>query len=246
MPAKNSVKTYIANGFYHVYNRGVEKRNIFLDEQDYLVFLSYLKLYLSPVEETIKNTTNNINLDYEEKNSKIFRLNELKNFFRKIKLITYVLMPNHFHLEVQQVGVKDLENFMRCLIIKYTMYFNKKYKRVGTLFQGRYKAVSIFGKERLIDLSLYIHRNPIELLAENQLLESYSWSSYPAYIGNHQVKWLIKDIIMSNFENVKVYRSLVESSVGSDPRRGSDPGESGSGDESGEVDYDDPMYIDRE
>lgn len=75
MPAKNSVKTYIANGFYHVYNRGVEKRNIFLDEQDYLVFLSYLKLYLSPVEETIKNTTNNINLDYEEKNSKIFRLN---------------------------------------------------------------------------------------------------------------------------------------------------------------------------
>jgi len=246
MPAKNSVKTYIANGFYHVYNRGVEKRNIFLDEQDYLVFLSYLKLYLSPVEETIKNTTNNINLDYEEKNSKIFRLNELKNFFRKIKLITYVLMPNHFHLEVQQVGVKDLENFMRCLIIKYTMYFNKKYKRVGTLFQGRYKAVSIFGKERLIDLSLYIHRNPIELLSENQPLESYPWSSYPAYIGNHQVKWLIKDIIMSNFENVKVYRSLVESSVGSDPRRGSDPGESGSGDESGEVDYDDPMYIDRE
>jgi len=246
MPAKNSVKTYIANGFYHVYNRGVEKRNIFLDEQDYLVFLSYLKLYLSPVEETIKNTTNNINLDYEEKNSKIFRLNELKNFLNRIKLIAYCLMPNHFHLEVQQVGVKDLENFMRCLIIKYTMYFNKKYKRVGTLFQGRYKAVSIFGKERLIDLSLYIHRNPIELLAENQLLESYSWSSYPAYIGNHQVKWLIKDIIMSNFENVKVYRSLVESSVGSDPRRGSDPGESGSGDESGEVDYDDPMYIDRE
>ena len=246
MPAKNSVKTYIANGFYHVYNRGVEKRNIFLDEQDYLVFLSYLKLYLSPVEETIKNTTNNINLDYEEKNSKIFRLNELKNFFRKIKLITYVLMPNHFHLEVQQVGVKDLENFMRCLIIKYTMYFNKKYKRVGTLFQGRYKAVSIFGKERLIDLSLYIHRNPIELLAENQLLESYSWSSYPAYIGNHEVKWLNKDIILSNFESVESYRSLVESSVGSDPRRGSDPGESGSGDESGEVDYDDPMYIDRE
>lgn len=223
MPAKNSVKTYIADGYYHVYNRGVEKRNIFLDEQDYLVFLSYLKLYLSPVEETIKSTTNNTNLDYEEKNSKIFRLNELKNFFGKIKLICYVLMPNHFHLEIQQVGIKDLENFMRCLIIKYTMYFNKKYKRVGTLFQGRYKAVSVFGKEQLIDLSLYIHRNPIELLSENQSLESYPWSSYPAYVENHQVKWLNKDIIMSNFENVKSYRSLVMSSVGSDPPGGSDP-----------------------
>ena len=223
MPAKNSVKTYIADGFYHVYNRGVEKRNIYLDEQDYLVFLSYLKLYLSPVEENVESANKNDNLDYEEKNSKIYRLNELKNFFNKIKLICYVLMPNHFHLEVQQVGVKDLENFMRCLIIKYTMYFNKKYKRVGTLFQGRYKAVCIFGEERLIDLSLYIHRNPIELLVEDQPLESYPWSSYPAYVGNHQVKWLNKDIILLNFGNVKSYRSLVESSVGSDPRRGSDP-----------------------
>jgi putative transposase len=203
MPAKNSVKIYIADGFYHDYNRDVEKRKIFLDEQDYLVFLSYLKIYLSPVEEMIESTNKNPNIDYEEKNKKIYRLNELKNFFNKIKLITYVLMPNHFHLEVQQTGVKDLENFMRCLIIKYTMYFNKKYKRIGTLFQGRYKAVSIFGKERLIDLSLYIHRNPIELLAENQPLESYPWSSYPTYLRNYHVKWLSKDIILSNFENVK-------------------------------------------
>jgi len=245
MPAKNSVKTYIADGFYHVYNRGVEKRNIFLDEQDYLVFLSYLKLYLSPVEETIQNANQNLDLDYEEKSSKIYRLNALKNFFNKIRLICYVLMPNHFHLEVQQVGVKDLENFMRCLIIKYIMYFNKKYKRVGTLFQGRYKAVSIFGKERLIDLSLYIHRNPIELLAENQPLEPYPWSSYPAYVGNHKVKWLNKEIVLSSFSDMKSYRSLVISSAGSDPRRGSDLGDSGESG-SGEVDYDDPVYIDRE
>ena len=223
MPVKNSVKTYITGGYYHVYNRGVEKRNIFLDEQDYLVFLSYLKLYLSPIEETIKSANKNPNIDYEEKSKQIYRLNELKNFFNKIKLIAYVLMPNHFHLEVQQTGIKDLENFMRCLIIKYTMYFNKKYKRVGTLFQGRYKAVSIFGKERLIDLSLYIHRNPIELLAENQLLESYPWSSYPAFVGNHHVKWLSKEIILSEFKSVESYRSLVMRSVGSDLRRGSDP-----------------------
>ena len=223
MPAKNSVKTYIVNGFYHIYNRGVEKRNIFLDEQDYLVFLSYLKIYLSPVEEAIESANKNFNLDYEEKSSKIYRLNELKNFFNKIKLICYVLMPNHFHLELQQTGIKDIENFMRCLITKYTMYFNKKYKRVGPLFQGRYKAVSIFGNENLIDISKYIHLNPIEFLGNEQVFESYPWSSYPSYVGNHQVKWLSKEIILSNFKGINMYRSFMMRSVGSDPPGGSDP-----------------------
>ena len=223
MPAKNSEKTYISNGFYHIYNRGVEKRKIFLEEQDYRVFLSYLKLYLSPVEETIENTNKNSNLDYEEKSSKIFRLNELKNFFNKIKLISYVLMPNHFHLELQQIGIKDIENFMRCLITKYTMYFNKKYKRVGPLFQGRYKAVSIFGNESLLDLSTYIHLNPLELLAEGQLLESYPWSSYPAYIGNHEVKWLSKELVLSSFKGRESYRSFLMRSVGAAPPGGADP-----------------------
>lgn len=174
-------------------------------------------------EETIKSTNKNSNLDYEEKNSKIYRLNSLSNFFNKINLISYVLMPNHFHLELQQIGIKDIENFMRCLITKYTMYFNKKYKRVGPLFQGRYKAVSIFGKERLSDLSSYIHLNPIEFLGNGQVLESYPWSSYPAYIGNHRVKWLGKEIVLSSFTNEESYQSFVMRSVGSDPPGGSDP-----------------------
>ena len=150
MPAKNSIKTYIENGFYHVYNRGVEKRNIFLDEQDYRVFLSDLKIYLTPSVEVIDAINKNTNLDNEDKNTKIHRLNELKNYSEKINLICYVLMPNHFHLELQQIGKKDIGNFMQSLITKYTVYFNKKYKRVGSLFQGRYKAVLIFGKEYLI------------------------------------------------------------------------------------------------
>lgn len=236
MPAKNSVKTYISNGFYHIYNRGVEKRKIFLDEQDYRVFLSYLKLYLFPLEETIESTNKNSSLDYEEKSSRINRLNELSNFYNKIKLICYVLMPNHFHIELQQTGIKDIENFMRCLITKYTMYFNKKYKRVGPLFQGRYKAVLILGQERLIDLSRYIHLNPIELLERAQELELYSWSSYPTYMGNFQIKWLSKEIIMSNFsEDITSYRNFVLSSVSEGSDSGSDPpGRS------------DPVYIDME
>lgn len=217
MPAKNSVKTYIENGFYHVYNRGVEKRNIFQDEQDYCVFLAYLKTYLSPTEETTNFIKNNKNLDYEDKNTKIYRLSELKNYYEKINLICYVLMPNHFHLELQQIGKKDVGNFMQSLITKYTMYFNKKYKRVGSLFQGRYKAVLIFGKEYLINLSKYIHLNPLEILAQSQTLESYPWSSYSGYIRNIEIKWLKKDHILSYLHESKIsYKDFVENENDSD------------------------------
>jgi putative transposase len=106
MPSKNILKTYIENGFYHVYNRGVEKRNIFLDEQDYRVFLSYLKIYLSPVEDIVADFKKGSVPD-QTKNKRISRIYGLNNFFNKIKLISYVLMPNHFHLELKQTSKKD-------------------------------------------------------------------------------------------------------------------------------------------
>ncbi|PIU37183.1 hypothetical protein CO005_03055 [Candidatus Roizmanbacteria bacterium CG_4_8_14_3_um_filter_34_9] len=203
MPVKNSLKTYIENGFYHVYNRGVEKRNIFLDEQDYSVFLSYLKLYLSPTEETIKNTNENDNLDDQDKNIKIYKINSINNYFNKIELLCYVLMPNHFHLELKQIGKKDMGHFMQSLITKYTMYFNRKYKRVGSLFQGRYKAVFIHSLEYLLDLSRYIHLNPFYIINKNQKLISYPWSSYNAYIYNHSIKWLNKNYLLNYFNQTK-------------------------------------------
>jgi len=212
MPAKNSIKTYIENSFYHIYNRGVEKRNIFLNEQDYRVFLSYLKIYLSPVEETVNNLQSNDDLICKDKNNQISRLYTLNNFFNKIDLISYVLMPNHFHFELRQTNKKDIEIFMRSLITKYTMYFNRKYNRVGPLFQGRYKAVLILGDEYLLHLSRYIHLNPIELLSKGQLLESYRWSSYLAYVNNLSMNWLKKDFIQSILTNYSLnsYKKFVE------------------------------------
>lgn len=214
MPAKNSLKTYVENGFYHVYNRGVEKRNIFLDDQDFQVFISYLKLYLTSAEEAIESTNQNKSLDYTDKNIKIYKINSLNNYFNKIELLSYVLMPNHFHMELKQIGKKDIEFFMRSLITKYTMYFNRKYKRVGPLFQGRYKAVLIQNDEYLLDLSNYIHTNPVEILSKYQLLTDYQWSSLPAYINNYSVKWIKKEYILENFsknyrQQFKYYKDLL-------------------------------------
>jgi REP element-mobilizing transposase RayT len=133
MPSKNRLKTYIANSYYHVYNRGVEKRDIFQDEADYGVFLSYLKEYLEPKEqanlqEQLEKTT------YYDRD-KIVKKIRMNNFSSEIILIAFCLMPNHYHLLVKQNNERSLEKFMKSLFTRYTGYFNKRNKRVGTLFQ---------------------------------------------------------------------------------------------------------------
>lgn len=145
MPAKNSIKTYVEDTFYHIYNRGVEKRVIFLDDHDYNTFIFYLKLYLSPPGFDKKQRIR-------------------KTFHNDITLHSFCLMPNHFHLLIHQQKPTDITNFMRALSTSYSMYFNKKYKRVGSLFQGKYRAAVVDNDSYLIALSRYIHHNPTSLL----------------------------------------------------------------------------------
>jgi len=195
MPGKNVIKTYIEGSFYHIYNRGVDKNHIFLDEVDYKTFLRSLRIYLSPKEKIIKE------LKDENLIAKVLPLN---NFFNKIDLIGFCLMPNHFHLLLRQKDSSSIEFFMRSLASKYVRYFNQKYRRVGPLFQGIYKAVLIESEEQLLHTSRYIHLNPIEILKDSFLID-YRWSSYPAYVKNWEVEWLKKDYILSYFTQVKGY-----------------------------------------
>lgn len=204
MPSKNALKTYIENGFYHAYNRGVEKRNIFLDEQDYKVFLSYLRLYLTPKDDSVMLIKKRADLSEDQKNDKISKLMGLKNYFNKIELLCYVLMPNHFHLVIRQKNKGDMEDFMRSFITKYSKYFNKKYDRVGPLFQGRYNAVLITNERYLMHLGRYIHLNPQEIVSINKKnLLSYTWSSYSSYVNNTYVSWLNKNYFLSDFDKNK-------------------------------------------
>ena len=161
MPAKNSIKTYTENGYYHLYNRGVEKRTIFQGEQDYAVFLSYLKTYLMPKnEDDLRQKLADPTISYKEKEN-IIKLLRLNNFADEITLIAYCLMPNHFHFLVKQNSANGIDRFMNSLGTRYTMYFNRKYKRVGSLYQDVYKAVMVGSDEQLLHLTRYIHRNPV-------------------------------------------------------------------------------------
>lgn len=196
MPAKNSVREYSPESYYHLYNRGVAKQEIFLDEQDYKVFLSYLKTYLSA----------------PEKADEVFPSRQPKNFFKRVKLLCYCLMPNHFHLLAWQKEIDTLTSFMRAIFIKYSVYFNKKYQRVGPLFQGKFKAVTITAEPQFIYLSKYIHRNPFVITSSSEL-EVYPYSSYRNYLGIINQTWVNTGDILSYFSQSKMndsYKSFVE------------------------------------
>lgn len=191
MPAKNATKTYIENGYYHIYNRGVEKRIIFLDQQDYSVFLSYLKDYLLPKnEKELHERLLAENTSSKEKD-KALKLLHLNNFSQEITLLSYCLMPNHFHFFIKQKSINSIDKFMNSLATRYTMYFNNKYKRVGSLYQDVYKAVLINSESQFLHLSRYIHKQALNL--DNQPC------SYPEYVGSRQTMWVKPDEILSLF-----------------------------------------------
>ena len=190
MPARNTIKIYAADCYYHVYNRGVEKREIFLDEQDYSMFLHLLKLYLSPKE-----------LEEPLTRRDLVRARLAQSVGDEVKLVAFCLMPNHFHLLLKQSTKTGMIKLMRKLSTTYAMYFNDRYNRVGTLFQGPYKAIAIDTEPYLLHLSRYIHLNPIELTRRD--LVSYDYSSYPYYLGRKSADWLDPTPILAYFESNK-------------------------------------------
>lgn len=210
MSAKNSVKEFVSDAYYHIYNRGVEKRVIFTDEQDYGVFLSYLKIYLLPKDSNaLSSVLADSDATIKEKDCAL-KLLRMNNFTNEIALYAYCLMPNHFHLLVKQKNERSIDQFMNSLSTRYAMYFNRKHKRVGVLFQDVYKAVRVTTEEQLLHLTRYIHRNPA---SQGVPLQNYSFSSYRHYLGLVTMPWVAARDILDHFSSNKdlnSYRSFVE------------------------------------
>lgn len=176
MPSRNVVREFAENEYYHVYNRGVEKRVIFLDDQDYIVFLGLLKKYLIGIQTS------------KADRHRVLRIDD------KVQLVAYCLMPNHFHLLLHQTDREGVSKLMRKLSTGYAMYFNNRYNRVGALFQGKYKASRINADAYLQHITRYIHLNP----------DNYSrwpYSSYGNYIGARNQEWVQQHLVMDIFEN---------------------------------------------
>ncbi len=191
------------NEIYHIYNRGVEKRKTFLEDKDYFRFIHDLfefndivpagRYYIfggATSEKFGGATSENMTSENIVQNLKSKKRNLL------VEILSFCLMPNHYHLLLRQLRENGIVKFMRKLDTGYAMYFNKKNKRVGSLFQGRFKAVLIDNEQHFYHIPYYIHSNPIELIESDwkdgiiknrtraeKFLESYKWSSYLDYIG---------------------------------------------------------------
>jgi putative transposase len=214
MPAKNSKKPYSPNSYYHIYNRGVEKRKIFIDERDYGVFLSYIKEYLLPKNLDYLQKTIGDSQASPQKKADAIKALRMNNFSDDITLVAYCLMPNHFHLLIHQKSANAIDKFMNSLATRYTMFFNRRYKRVGTLYQSVYKAVLIETEAQLIHLTKYIHRNPLkgEALKGSPGIFTLQPSSYPEYMGQRNSAWIHPEIILSFFSKTNPrlsYKSFV-------------------------------------
>ena len=196
MPNKNSVKQYTENGIYHVYSRGIEKRIIFIDEHDYQHFLWIVDEFIKP--------------DHPTPGNKFFLRRSVGN---EVSIFAYCLMPNHFHLLIKQMTEDGITKLMRRVCTVYATYFNNRYEHEGSVFQRPYKAASIMNDDYLIQVSAYIHRNPVWLCRN---LEDYKYSSYQNYLGTNNSPWVntseILDIFKTKNEKspAENYRKYVE------------------------------------
>lgn len=195
MPSRNIVREFAEQQYYHVYNRGVEKRKIFLDEQDYTVFLGLLKRYLA-VEEP-KNKEQEVN-----NNRHTF-----PKIYSEVRVLSYCLMPNHFHLLLYQTSKDGVQKLMRRIATSYSMYFNSRYDRVGSLFQGPYKASMINKDSYLQHVSRYIHLNPEEY-------KTWPYSSYRYFARDKAApSWLDRDMLLEMFYSQEEYLTFVDDYV---------------------------------
>ena len=186
MPSRNVVKIYVPDSYYHIYNRGVEGRTVFQDDEDYRVYLNLFKRYLDT-----KPHADTAGREYEW----------LKG---SIELLAYCLMPTHYHLLVY-VGEDEtaMTRLLRGINSSYTVYFNKKYQRVGPLFQSRYKACRIENEAYLEHITRYIHLNP-------KHWKTYKFSSLPYFLELKQAQWLNPQRVMETFKDKEEYSAFLE------------------------------------
>lgn len=224
----NMREVEIAEGeYYHIFNRGVKKQDIFENERDWSRFLFYILCFQSDV--CLKNTSRVIERLVQHRVLHIDR--ELKDELidkRYVELVAFCLMPNHFHMIVKEHKEGGIAKYMQRVQNAYTKYYNTKYNKSGHLLQGPYKPVYIQDNEQLLYLSAYIHRNPLDLMksVQHRVLhksaeEEYPWSSYQDYLGENRFEGLlVPEVIMEQFTEGGVsaekaavaYREAVENS----------------------------------
>ena len=180
--------------FYHIYNRGNSKKDIFINDEDYKFFLLRLRQNLFP--ETYKMDRYN-------------RIQPLPS--NSFTLLSYCLMPNHFHLLLKQNKDIPPGKLMLKVCTSYSKFFNKKYEHVGHVFQDRFRQVLIGDDNYLSWLMAYIHQNP-KVAGIVKDLSEYPWSSFSSYLEDRNDGLCDRTIINDQFKSRNDLLKFIDSS----------------------------------
>lgn len=200
---------FIQGEYYHVFNRGIDKRDIFSDQYDIKRFVQSMNEFnnVEPIGSIYQNSFNKTSLRGRtpKSNTKSEKLEKLVDF------ICYCLNPNHYHFMLSQISDNGISEFMRRLNGGYTSYFNHKNHRSGPLFQGCFKAKHIDSNEYLLHVSAYINLND----SVHKLRGSTpKCSSFGEYVGAKRVTGICnKDIILGQFESPKKYAQFAQEAL---------------------------------
>jgi putative transposase len=195
---------FVTGEYYHIFNRGVEKRDIFSCSKDYSRFL-----------DSIVDFNTNLS-SWKIKDIKISQVEDrprLEEFGEKlVEVIAYCLNPNHFHLILKQEKDGGIAVFMKKVLTGYAMYFNKKYDHSGVLFQGRFKSVLITSNEQLLYVSVYVNCNSeVHNIAP---AKSYQWCSFGEYRGFGGGVNCKKEVVLGQFNENSDYEKYAFNQIG--------------------------------
>ena len=176
-------KNFYPGGFFHIYNRGHNKNSIFKDEEDYYFILARTRQILGLQKSPSK------------------WINPLPS--NSFAILSYCLMPNHFHFLIHQKTNVSISKLMGKLCTSYSIFFNKKYNQIGSLFQDQFKAKLVDYDSYLLHLSAYIHKNP---------KAPYKWShsSFYDYLGNRNDHLVDKNLILKMVGGQSKYKDFVD------------------------------------
>ncbi len=186
------VTPFINEGYYHVFNRGVNKLNIFVNERDFnqaMLSIDYYRFEKPPVKLSRFKS-----LPVTDQSRMITVM--LNNNKTLIDILCFVLMPNHWHFLLKQNIDNGISKFIANFSNSYARYFSTSHQWEGHLFQGQFKAVEIESEAQLIHVSRYIHLNPlVSGITSNESLKYYKWSSFSDYLKNNSQKVQTEDIM---------------------------------------------------
>jgi REP element-mobilizing transposase RayT len=159
----------------------------------------------------IYNRGNNHEAIFFERENYLFFLRQLRKYFvcDAVEIVAYCLMPNHYHLLIR-LKTDNLADILQRFALSYSKAISKRFNRVGTLFQGPFKAILVEKEEYLLQLSRYIHLNPVKAGLVTRA-EDWEFSSYRDYIGLRDGTLIVPDVVLAYIPTRQAYREFVES-----------------------------------